>query len=265
MKKFFLLLLAAFPFQILYSQINVDSLKNVLIKEKTDSVTISRYLELMERLTTTDLDASVTIGNWTIESALSTKLYSLHVKALMNLAGVYHITNDFTAAIKYYTKAQEDAEKFGLFEMGLETLNNMANVYYLNNQFDKAEEMYLKTIEGCKAKGITAGIAAGYGSLASIYYSTSGNDMIKKRKAVNYMLMSIKASETINDTTTLIRAFSSLGKIYTGLQLFDSAIYFVERSGKLMVAKKDNQEGYFYHYYYKGTALLGKKEYKVRL
>lgn len=247
------------------AQLNVDSLQSVLKKEKKDSLTITYWLKKMDSLSTADLDASLAIGNWSAQSALENKVYSLHVKSLLGVAVIYHYANDFPNAIKYYTQTQEAADKYDQFELGLETLNNLANVYYLNNQHEKAEQFYKITIAECEKHGITIGIAAGYGSLASIYFSTAGEDRERIKKGIAYMMKSVEASESLKDTTQLIRSFSSLGKMYSGIQLFDSALYCIDKAGRLMTAKKDNQEGYTYYYYHKGTALLRKGDYKAAI
>ncbi|NOT49915.1 MAG: tetratricopeptide repeat protein, partial [Chitinophagaceae bacterium] len=248
-----------------FSQINIDSLKNILAKEKTDSITLAGYVDRLGNMSADSMDVALIFGKWVSEQALKTKAHTSYAKAQLSLAGLYHYTNDFAPALQYYVEAQTYTEAHGLTELHLQTLNNLANIYYLNNQFAKAEEMYIKTIEGCKKQGIIVGIAAGYGSLGTLYYASSGTDINKKRKGIAYMFMSAEASKSIQDTVQLIRSYSGISKMYGDLGMPDSAIYWVERSGSLMQAKKENTEGYTYHYYHKGIALLGKKEYKAAI
>ena len=264
MKKLLFILLTFFT-TALSAQHKIDSLKEVLKKEKNDSATIYSWLMRMDSMTTTDMDASLAIGNWSAATALETKNYFLYVKSLLAIAGIYHLTNDFPNAIDYYIKTQEAAEKYKQVELGLETLNNLANVYYLNNQYDKAEQFYKITIAACEKQGITIGVATGYGSLASIYFSTGAKNRERIKEGIGYMMKSIQASKSLKDTTQLIRSFSSLGKMYSGIQLFDSALNYIDKAGSLMTAKKDNQEGYTYYYCHKGTVLLKKGDYKAAI
>ncbi len=260
--KLFFVLTGCFHLQIAGAQLNIDSLKHSLEQQPGDSATISRQLDTMKKISTTDPDASIIIGNWVTEKALSGRLYPLYIQGLISIAGIYHYTNDFPTAVEFYKKAQEAADKYGLDEMGLEALNNLANVYYFNNQYDKAEEIYKLTIAECQKRGITIGVAVGYGSLGSLYFSSSGNDAGKKHKAIGYMFSAVQLFESLKDTAQLIQSFSSLSKMYSKIDLFDSAMYYSDKAGLLMTSKKDNQEGYYYYYYHRGIALLGKGNYK---
>jgi tetratricopeptide (TPR) repeat protein len=262
LKPLAFLALFSLQFTNVNAQMNLDSLQNVLKKEKTDSITFMRYMELLNTNATEDIDASLMIGNWISENALKTKSYKFYTVSLIAIAHVYHYTSDFVPAIKYYVEAQKAAEKYGLYEEELESLNDLANVYFLNNQYEKAEELYLKTIEGCKKHGITQGVAVGYGSLGTIYYNTSDTDIARKQKGIEYMKLSVAASESMNDTTQLIRVYSNVALMYKKLNRLDSALYWVERSGELMKARKNNQEGYLYHYFHKGQILAAMKDYK---
>ncbi len=216
----------------------------------------------MDNLSTSEIDASVLIGNWLAENSLRTKNYRLYTISQIALAHVFHFSSDFVPATEYYVKAQMAAEKYGLYELELEALNDLANVYFLNNQYEKAEEMYVKTIEGCKKHGIMEGLAVGYGSLGTIYYNTNDTDIVRKQKGIEYMKMSLAASESMHDTTQLIRVYSSIASMYRKLNRLDSALYWVEKSGDLMKAKKDNHEGYLYHYYHKGLILSAMEDYQ---
>jgi len=262
MKKYSAVLLFLFLHGTMLAQMNIDSLRNVLSTEKTDSVTLNKYLDIMARPGAESVEVNSLIGTWVTENALKNKNYAVYTKSLLSRASMYHLASDFINATQFYVETQVAAEKYGQTELGLEALNNLANVYYLNAQYEKAEELYLQTIEACKKYGITIGLASGYGSLGTLYFSSSGNDMAKKRKGIAYMLLSVEASNIIKDTLQLIAAYSSIGKMYTGLEMYDSAMYWVERSGVLLAAKKDNQEGYVHYYRNKGLALLGKKDYK---
>jgi sensor histidine kinase YesM len=261
-KQLAFLVLLFLQFSAVHAQINTDSLQTVLKKEKTDSVTFTRYMELMNALSTSDIDASVLIGNWVAENALLTKSYKFYTIAQIALAHVYHFSSDFVPATKYYVEAQKAAEKYGFYELELESLNDLANVYFLNNQYEKAEELYLKTIEGCKEHGIMEGVAVGYGSLGTIYYNTNDTDIARKQKGIEYLKKSVAVSESMNDTTQLIRVYSNISTMYRKLNRYDSALYWVEKSGELMKAKKNNQEGYLYHYYHKGLILAAMQDYK---
>ncbi len=248
-----------------FSQINADSLGTVLKKEKTDTATLARYMEQLDKLSTDNMAAGLVLGDWIAEHAVARQAHILYAKSQLAIAVFYHYTNDFSTATKYYVEVQTFAQKHGLDELYIHAINNLANIYYQNSQFEKAEEMYLKVIEGCKKLDIKVGIAASYGSLGTLYFSASVNDSSKKRKGIAYMMMSSEVSTGIPDTVQLIRSYSGISNMYCGLGMYDSAMYWVLRSGDLIKARQNNDEGYPYHYYHKGTALLGKKEYKAAI
>lgn len=263
-KKVALLSILLFSLTAVNAQLNTDSLRTVLKKEKSDSATFTRYITLMTSLSTSDIDASLLIGNWVAENALKAKSYKFYTTSQIAIAQVYHMSSDFVLATKYYVEAQSAAAKYGFYELELEALNDLANVYFLNNQYEKAEEMYLKTVEGCKKYGIMEGVAVGYGSLGTIYYN-GYTDISKKQKGIEYLKMSMAVSESMHDTIQLIRAYSNISTMYRKLNRLDSALYWVEKSGDMMRAKQNNYEGYLYHYYHKGLILSAMQDYPAAI
>ena len=103
LKKLSLIIILFLQLTAVNAQINIDSLQNVLKKEKTDSVAFTHYLNLMNNLSTSDIDASLLIGNWVSENALKTKSYMFYTVSQIDLAQVYHNSNDFVLRRKYQT------------------------------------------------------------------------------------------------------------------------------------------------------------------
>ena len=265
MKKIIILIAFSVSTYSALPQMDADSLQRILNTAKTDTVTLSRYLSVLVNLPPENMDAGFVLGEWLSKHALNAKAYKTYTTARLAMASIYHFHHIFVPAITNYVEAQTYAEKYALDELRLETINNLANVYFLSNQFDKAEQLYLETVEACKKLDIKIGLIAGYGSLGSIYYSTSGNDLSKERKAVAFMMMAAGAAEAIKDTAQLIQSWSGISKMYSGMGMGDSALFWVNKSGALMDAKKNNQEGFGYHYLHLGYALIAKKDYKAAI
>src|SRR5258705_11934816 len=141
MKRFFFTLLMIWQALPGFLQINIDSLKIVLSKEKTDSGTIAKYLHQMELLQTTEQEPFLVIGKWALENA--TKLNNKYLVALSNVNlgfSVISTSANFVMATKYFTEAQSIAESYRFKDTEAKALNGLAHIYSLNGQWDKYEE-----------------------------------------------------------------------------------------------------------------------------
>ena len=60
------------------AQYNIDSLKNILNKEKTDSATLHKYLNQMELMQTTEQEPYMVTGNWVLTNAVKLNILQKH-------------------------------------------------------------------------------------------------------------------------------------------------------------------------------------------
>lgn len=261
MKKLLFVLLLFFT-TALPAQQNLDSLKEVLKNEKDDSAVIARYLNLMETMEAIEQEPYLLIGNWALERSVTINNTYLITLSKLQLGYTYLTTStDYTRASKYFTEALVLAEKNNFAEIELKAINGLAHMYFSNGQYDKAIEYNLRSIEGCKKNGFTAGEGAGYGSLGAIYMESSNGDPEKIATAIRYMQLSIEAFERIKDTFMLIKSYMSISKMLSTQQKYDTALYLLNTAGRMIEIKK-REEDYAYFYFYKGTILEGKKNYK---
>jgi tetratricopeptide (TPR) repeat protein len=247
------------------AQINIDSLKTALADSPTDTATLNKQITFLETLSADNMEAVLILANWISEHALAKKEHKIYATAQLAIATLYHHMDNYGPAMQYYVAVQNYTEKHGLEELNLHALNNLANIYYLNNQYAKAEELYWKIIEGCKKLDIKRGLITSYGSLGTIYFANSKGDINEKKKGIRFMFMSSDISISINDTMQLIRSYSGIGKMYSELDMPDSAIYWINRSYDLMSATTQHTDGYVFHYYHKGMVLSADKKYQAAI
>lgn len=253
MKGFFFTLLILFQTLAGLSQINIDSLKNVLSKEKTDSVTVAKYLARMESLETTEAEPFLVIGNWALDKAK--KLHNKYLEALSNVnLGFCTISTstDFVASTGYFTAAQAIADSCHFLEIEAKALNGLAHIYYLNGQDAKHEELTLKSIAICKQAGLMQGVAAGYGNLANSFFKKRSIDPKNINKAVQYQLSGITTRKSIKDSVGLIVDYMSISRMYSEEKKYDSARFYLSQS-ELYIKSTKRGVDYNRYYYYLGS------------
>ncbi|NOT49913.1 MAG: histidine kinase [Chitinophagaceae bacterium] len=244
------------------SQINADSIQNILPRKKIDSAMIADYLVKMESLRTTEQEPFMVIGNWALKNAI--KLDNKYLMALSNLKigfAIISTSTDFTNATRHFTEAQTIAGNHHFPAIEAEALNGLGHIYLLNRQYAKHEEYTLRSIQICKQINLPDGVAAGYSNLATSSFRKRNEDPAMIRKAIDYMLLSIQTSESMKDSFALIPSYMSISRMYSEEKKYDSAHFYLDRSARFIKGTKRDID-YNLYYYYKGSLAHQQGNYK---
>jgi len=258
MKVVSVMLALLFPF-LVYSQLNGDSLKNVLSHEKTDSATTIAWLQKIETLYSSETEPLLVICSWGLNNAK--KLNSRYLQAYsfmaMGFSYLYTDNADEEASLRF-TDALKIAEADDFYDISAQTYNGLAHFYGVAKQTAKEDEFTLKSIEASKKSNLIQGVAYGYSGLAANIYKKNKTDPDTLRKAIYYQRMGIEAAESIKDSNALIVLYLNMAGYYTQYEKFDSANFFLARSRSVIETKKSDND--YIDYYYRRANFFYKKK-----
>lgn len=111
MKGFFILFLLLHLATFTKAQSSADSLKLVLSHTTIDQYHLEKYLNLLQKLPTGEIENAAIIGNWIINNTGSKSLLQLRASAYLALGKAYTIIANYERGAFYLTSAQSIAEK----------------------------------------------------------------------------------------------------------------------------------------------------------
>lgn len=219
--KFLSLFFFLLPYLVIQAQDNtIDSLLNLLKKEKTDTGKINHYNNLFLQYEFTDnvkakeyvnkaLELSKKIdykkglaitykylgffaedtGNY--QQAIIHYQQSLKISeklvdkkgisaTLGNIGSGYYYQGDYPKALNFYFKALRITEELGDKNGTARHLGNIGNVYKEQSNFPKALEYYFKGLQIAKELGNKKGIAANFGNIGIVFKEQARIEKSKK-------------------------------------------------------------------------------------
>jgi tetratricopeptide (TPR) repeat protein/serine phosphatase RsbU (regulator of sigma subunit) len=251
MRIILLIVFLSFAATLLDAQ-DLDSLKLLLQKEKTDSTKV-KLLNQMVELEGDDAiwpkynEEMKMICEGNLKKSLSPpeeKFYLKHLASGLNNIGYIHTnTGNYKLAFEYYEKSTEILEGIGEKELLASFLINIATVHSNQGNYHKAIDIYskcLKVLEGTDNKKNTATCLNNLGTV----YRNTGNIP----EALNCFLRCLKLREETNDKTGLAFVLYNLGELNVSQEDLPRALEYYEKSIKLHEEAGDKRgAGYAYH------------------
>lgn len=260
------------------AQLNADSLMNVILKMPNDTASIYKIIAIGKTAEMVDFELALNIYR------LAEKKYGVHeddvvqAEIYANIAHGYSWQDNASEAIKYFLKTKDLGERLknnGFIATGY---SGIALVYHLNKDFKTAiqnYEMALRYYTDDYAQSKKYKVA-NLGNMGYAYYQQSqiidtclaGNTLAYKamlHKAIFYNRLSLNiANKNKTDSIGMVKATINLCLEYVALGKIDSAIYYFDLSGLLLLGVKD-LDAHCEHYYNKGQISFFKKDYKTAL
>ncbi|MES2773084.1 MAG: histidine kinase [Bacteroidota bacterium] len=196
--------------------IKIDSLKNVLAREATDSATLKKYLVLaVSKLQTNNTQARLVILDWLTAAAKQTKHQQMEANSYCWKGFVYQASGRSDASIEWFTKALELSHNIGYAYIENNANIGLGSFYFNNEQYDKALPYFENAIEVSKKNNFTAALASSYLNIANVIFG-SGKQLPKPKydEVIGYMKLAIEVAEKRQDTTILIKANTGIGNMY---------------------------------------------------
>jgi len=254
---FLLILLNVLSIQ---SQINIDSLQEVLKKTTIDQANLRKAVANMQAMYSNQTEEIQLIGEWVIKNTNTDSLREIQATAHLVLGKAYTNVLNFEDATRHLTIAQSIAEKNIFYTIQAEALNTLGAVYDRNEQNEKAAEYYEKALTISKQTNYLRGTALAEYNLGSVQLETGPGNSKSIRSSVDLMLKGYNIVNQLKDTQNIIAQSSGISNAYAILKNYDSASIILKNAEKLIKAT-GKEVVYIRHYTRVAKIYNDKKKY----
>ena len=233
-----------------YAQnIKADSLKKVLAKEATDSVTVKKYISFAEnKLQANNTAARIAIMEWVEAIAIKNKDHLLQAKVYFWKGSYYMKAGDNQQAVISFTKCLDFSHNMDLKVMENKATLAIGTFYYVNEQYEKAIPIFEKGVEASKRLNNLTDLTSSYISLANaIFDATEKTANPRFDEVIQYRKLAAEIAEKTKDTARLIKIFTNIGTTYNLKKNYAEADnYFAKAASLLAYPNYDNLRYFFY-------------------
>jgi len=204
-------------------QTEIDSLKQVLAIQKSDTSKVKLLIKIGNQLT--DLDSVFFYYTKAEKIAKDSKSEKFLAKAYYYLGGFYSKQNNFDTAIVYYKKALEISENISNTPGVENILGQIGRLYLQKSNYSKALEYFQKELKVNKQLDNKKLLAGNYGNIGISYYYQ--NDY---KKAIEYLEEAVKNSKEVNDELRIAINTGNIGLIYDDKNNYPKALEYYKKS-----------------------------------
>ncbi|HXB13914.1 MAG TPA: tetratricopeptide repeat protein [Bacteroidia bacterium] len=251
-KKVFFSLLLLYQ-SILFAQSGkvLDSLKNTLKTEKSDSNKVNTLNALCKKLYKSgSYDTSFIYATRALTLAKQLDYKKGIATAFLNSGIVYWYLFNFQKALEYDSTALVAFKEIGDKPLMANCLSNIGNIYVEHGNYSKALECFIKALALCEETGnkyLTANNLKYIGSV----YTDQGN----YSKALEYDLKALGIYETLGNKPGTAADLSNIGIIYDGMANYSKSLEYhlkalaidSELQDKSGIAADYSEIGIIYH------------------
>jgi two-component system, NarL family, sensor kinase len=234
--------------------INLDSLANILQKEKDDTATLNGYIKKIAVLTNDQIEAKEIIGNWIIKNSTGKDKLLINAKAYQLLARSYARVTDYKKATEFYNTAILLSENNNFIEVLCLSLNGLGGVYRQLDQKPTALSYYKKSLALSQKHNYQEGIALNKFELGGIVKVLTISSKLESLNVDSFNLKftyfkdALQIWETLKDTQRLIKATIQCAESFANYEIFDSAFAKMEKAKTLL--SSNNYDRYYLDYYF---------------
>jgi len=199
------------------SQVNIDSLKNIIPRlsgtEKFEAIQLLTY-----ELPYTDLEGYYDYTKLGLELALSQNDSLFISSFLIDMGYYYHYINDFRKTLNELRRAELIAFQNGYKRNLAIVYTALGTVYLDNNLYDSALYYHTKSLSVKEELGNKADIATSYNNIGLVYYKIAYPE-----NAIEYYKKALEIKLSLNDTASCIKPYVNLGLVYSEIE--DAAMW----------------------------------------
>lgn len=227
---------------------NVDSLENVLKKEKSDFATLNMYFKKLDSLTSEDTGAKEILANWILSNCGNKEKENIKIQTTQLLARNFYIEGNYTKATELFNETLTIGDDTEYHETKCKALLGLAMTFYQTEQFDKQKEYVKRSVDLATKFNYKRGIANAKLFIAS---DMAENDQQVNKDTFDLVFKTLNEClqlwKELKDTAMLIHTYTEAGQHYSDYKYFDSALSNIRRAIPLVIA---NDKKYLSHYYY---------------
>ncbi|HLP11413.1 MAG TPA: histidine kinase [Flavobacteriales bacterium] len=242
---------------------DLDSLKSVLLHEKTDEKTLNEYIfHAINQMLIPHKNARLTICFWALKHAKKQQLQVTTAEAMFGIAKVYADNDDFVNATQWCVSCIKHCDKYQIEKIKIDIEQLLGFIYYFNKQYSKAEKFYRKSIPLARKYNDTTMLFNAYTGLAIMHIK---NKTIKHRntntiyRCMDTARIYLRPGRRKDDAIYYYTTFSTL---LTEIGEYDSALIYLNKA-KSYIDASVLKDYYLSFYLHLGHIYLGKKNWPM--
>ena len=230
-----------------------DSLKAIINKAQPDTNTVNALLELAKIYLNSDVQMTLQYAEEA--NALAKKIgqpkgFALSYKTI----AIGHFTKgDYVKALQNYEYSLAVFDSIGDKKGAANIISNMGNIFFNKGDDVKALELFLKSLKIAEEINDTLRIVTCLANIGAVYTLKPTT----YKEALSYLIRANELSEIIHDDNTIGAITVNIGEIYFNSNNLDSALYYYEKSLKVVEGTQDEP----YTLNNIGQVYMEKKEY----
>jgi len=234
-KKYLLLFLISAGIASHGQDLNVDSLKLVVLTMAEDTNKVNTLNTIADQVYRTSPDESVEYGSKAKLLADQLGFHKGLAMAYKNIGLGEFMQGNYAEAIKNWEPALDFYREFGDLQMEANILSNLASSYYQTSKFVETLEYALPALKMAEEMGDSLRIGTLLMTIGLVYSEQAST----LDSAVNYYMRVIDLAETISYTNLQGIATINLGEVYLEKEDLDRALYYFEKSLTIVTSPID--------------------------
>ena len=164
------------------------------------------------------------------------------VQAFTDIGLYYYFTGNYKNARRYYLQAIERCGNDNFGNYPSYTLTRLGNLYRVQAVFDSARYYYEASLQALKGK-------KGDVAFSSVHYNLGilAMDQSDYEAALSNLRIALAIRSKKGDSLVIAECWKSIGQVYQGRSMFDSAVYYYERSFGVANRYQDPELQMFYY------------------
>ncbi len=228
---------------------NIDSLENVLKKEKTDFATLNVYFKKLDSLPSQNIGAKEILATWILANCSNKAQEPIKIQTLQILARNFYLEGNYTKATELFNETLTIGDENEYHETKCKALLGLSMTFYQTEQFDKQNEYVNKSVVLAEKFKYKTGIANAKLFIAS-YLAENDHQVNKDTFNLVFKIMNecLQLWRELKDTAMIIHTYTEAGQHYSDYNYFDSALSNMRIAAPLVNANKNINEAAYYYF-----------------
>jgi serine phosphatase RsbU (regulator of sigma subunit)/uncharacterized protein HemY len=262
MKKLISLLFVVSFFCLkVHSQENtkIDSLQNLLINHRDDTVKVNLFLELAYLYNHKNIEEVLINATKALELSSKLNFEIGKAKSFLHIGNYYYYKSEYTTSLEFFKKSLKINKEINDKLAMSKSLNAIGVIYDIQGDYVQALEYYQKSLKVNEDIDNEEGISHALNNIGIIYDIQADYE-----QALIFYHKSLELDKKRKNDRDVSISLVNIGSIYTIQEKYDTAFSYFEQS--LQIAKKiDYQEAIGENLYKIGFNYQEQKEYEKAL
>lgn len=221
----------------LYSQPKIDSLKQLLHQDESDTSQLITYLEISQNYIDIDVDSSRKYANIALAPSQKLNFYKGITKAINLLGNCQQRKGNLDSAMILYKRYKQMAMANSDDKGMAIVMNNIGIIHMQKGKYNEALAAYFEAIDYEKKVGDERGLAQGLNNIGVVHYHMGDipNTLVYLKKATDI-------TKKIGDLQILKKGYINIGAIHKYNKEYEEALEYYNLGLEISKQLNDHSE-----------------------